>query len=112
VATVFSLLCISVISLTNPHPIGGEASLADRNDAAGAAVLTYVNSVGLSFLATATPATVCSSMQSASNATLVLGGQIAGLGCRKPPSGSEGYSSILLNLSDRTVEIEAWLVAQ
>ncbi|MGA2198427.1 MAG: hypothetical protein ABSG45_00665 [Nitrososphaerales archaeon] len=109
VAAGYAVICISLVSLISPYgsEVVGATALADAR--ASSAAAAYVQAVGLPFIATASPSQFCSSLQTLSNATIVLGGEIDGLNCHPAPSLYLGSSGIGFMVSGRQVKVEAWV---
>jgi hypothetical protein len=106
---VYALLCISLISLMNPYvTLEAQAQLGARSRSYSA-LSQYLSRDGLPFLSASTPGQICSSLEAASNGTLVLSGVIDGVAC-SPPRLEQPTSDLTLSLGNRTVVIEAWLV--
>lgn len=112
VAAAYALLCVSVLSFMNPYANESQSAQVRENSAASSAIFSYVNSVGLPFLASSRLSQFCSSLASASNATLVLSGEISGNQCGSAPSAFEGESALGFAVAGRQVEIEAWVIEE
>ncbi len=93
----------------SPYGAEGGGITATADSRASVAAASYVQKVGLPFLATASPGLFCSSLESSSNSTVVLGGSIDGHSCGPPPTDVIGSSSLGFALSGQQVEIEAWV---
>jgi hypothetical protein len=110
VASGYSALCLSLILLMNPVSSREVAVEAGEQAALDSAMLSYVEHVGLPFLAAAPDAAICASAADRSNATVAFDVFLQGEGCGQalPPS-PLALSSMTLDLPSRTVVIEAWL---
>ena len=114
VASGYAALCLSLIVLMNPVAPREVAVEARSQSSLDFAISSYVERVGLPFLATAPDAAVCASVAQASNATFAFDASLQGEGCGSivPPSNPIASSSLTLDLPSRSVVIEAWLVRQ
>jgi hypothetical protein len=110
VATGYALICLSLVSVMSPYGAGGEAARSTSGVHANEAAYQYVQTVGLVFLGDASPSQVCLSLQQHGNATMLLGGVIAGYVCPGAPRAFEGESSLTFILAGREDRIEAWVV--
>ncbi len=111
-AASYAVICVSLVSWISPYgsEVVGVTALSDAR--ASSAAAAYVQTVGLPFLATASPSQFCSSLQTLSNATIILGGEIDGLNCNPAPPHSLGSAAIGFTVSGRLVKIEAWVAGQ
>ena len=109
-ATGYALLCLSLVSYMSPYGAAGSSVVGTADARANAGALQYVQSVGLVYLGTATPAEICTSLQQHSTAALVLGAAVGTFQCLSAPRSSEGGSVVQFALSGREVTIEAWAV--
>lgn len=109
IAAGYAVLCISLVSLMSPYGAEAEGAAAAADARAGVAIAGYVQTVGLPFLATASPSLFCSSLASSGNSTVILGGSLGGYVCGPAPPSFVGSSSMSFVLSGRRVEIEAWI---
>jgi hypothetical protein len=112
VAAGYAILCISLISLLSPYSLEGGAIVARSDVRATSAVVGYIQTVGLPFLATAPPSQFCSSLLASSNATVIYGGEENGYPCRPAPPYFLGSSSFRFAVSGNQVEIEAWVAGR
>jgi hypothetical protein len=114
VASGYAAVCLSLIVLMNPIAPREAAVEAGAQSALDSAISTYIERVGLPFLATSPEAAICSSAAAASNSTLAFDVVVQGEGCGPAvaPSASLASSSLTIDLPSRTVVIEAWLVRQ
>lgn len=112
VAATYGILCLSVISFMGPFGPESASAQADQEAIATSAVFGYVRSVGLPFLGTAPPHQICSSLQSSSNSTLMLGGSVDENSCSAPPAHYLACSNLTIVFSGREVDIEAWVEGQ
>ncbi len=112
VAAGYAVLCISLISVMNPFPADAAGVAAAADARASSAVMRYVQTVGMPFLAATSPQALCASLQGSSNATVVLGGAIDGHNCGSPPQRCLGSATFGLTISGTRVEIEAWVVGE
>lgn len=108
VATAYALLCLGLISVMNPYGPGSAAAQDLSQQRASSAIFQYIASVGLVYLAEASPPQVCLSLHQHSNSTLILGGAIGGVDCTGEPTAYLGLSTLTLSLSGRSDVIEAW----
>lgn len=111
VASGYAVLCISLIVLMNPVAPREVSVEAHAQSTLDSAVASYLEHVGLPFLATSSDGAVCASAAAASNATLGLDVVLQGQPCSGVvvPSSPIAYSSLTLDLPSRYVVIEAWL---
>lgn len=109
VATSYALICLVLVSVMNPYALAVQDGSRAADVRASDAVINYVEDVGLVFLANASQAQFCASLQMHSNSTLVLGGAIGGDACHDAPVSFEGTSSLNLSLSGRQEVIEGWV---
>jgi hypothetical protein len=114
VASGYAALCLSLIVLMNPVAPREAAVEARDQSSLQSVISSYIERVGLPFLATAPDAAVCASAAQASNATFALDVSLQGEGCGSmaAPSNPLASSSLTLDLPSRSVVIEAWLVRQ
>ena len=115
VASGYAAVCLSLIVLMNPIAPREAAVEAGAQSALNSPSSSYIEHVGLPFLATSSEAAICGSAAAASNATLAFDVVVQGEGCgvrRAPPSSPLASSSLTIDLPSRTVVIEAWLVRQ
>jgi len=114
VASGYAALCLSLIVLMNPVAPREAAVEAGAQSALDSAISSYLEHVGLPFLATSSAAAICASAAEASNSTLVFDVVVQGEGCGSlaAPSSPLASSSLTLDLPSRSVEIEAWLARQ
>ena len=112
VATGYALLCLTLVSTMNPYLAATQAVRTNSEARASEAVVAYVGSVGLVYLATASPADVCASLAEHSNSTLAFGGMVDGHACSEPPAGAKGSYSLALSLAGRQLVIEGWIEGQ
>jgi hypothetical protein len=112
-ASAYASICLVVILLLNPVASRELAVEAGDQAALDNSISTYIASVGLVFLSTAPPSTICSSLQDAGNSTLAFGGLVQGTPCGPgAPADALSSASLSLSLPTRTVEIQAWLTKQ
>jgi hypothetical protein len=109
VATSYALVCLALVSVMNPYSAGVQVASNTSNARASEAIFEYIQSVGLVFLANASPSELCASLQQHSNSTLELGGNISGFACLGAPSTAEGKFTLVVSLSGRRDVIEAWI---
>ena len=111
VASGYAAVCLSLIVLMNPVAPREAAVEAGAQSALDSAISSYVEHVGLPFLATSSDAALCASAAEASNATLAFDVVVQGEGCVSmvAPSPPLASSSLTLDLPSRSVVIEAWL---
>jgi len=114
VASGYAAVCLSLIVLMNPVAPREAAVGAGALSALDSAISSYIEHVGLPFLATSSEAAICSSAAEASNSTLAFDVVVQGEGCGSSvaPSSPLASSSLTIDLPSRTVVIEAWLVRQ
>lgn len=114
VASGYAAVCLSLIVLMNPVAPREAAVEAGAQSALDSAISSYVEHVGLPFLATSSDAAICASAAEASNATLAFDVAVQGESCSSvvPPSSPLASSSLTLDLPSRSLVIEAWLVRQ
>ena len=112
VASGYAAVCLSLMVLMNPVAPREAAVEAGVQSALDSAISSYVEHVGLPFLATSSDAAICGSAAEASNATLAFDVVVQGEGCGSllVPSSPLASSSLTLDLPSRTVVIDAWLV--
>jgi hypothetical protein len=113
VASGYAAVCLALIVLMNPIAPREAAVGAGAQSALDSAISSYIERVGLPFLATSPEAAICSSAAAASNSTLAFDVVVQGEGCGfavTPSSSPLASSSLTLDLPSRTVVIEAWLV--
>jgi hypothetical protein len=108
-AAGYAILCISLISLMSPYATEGGVITAASDARASSAITGYIGTVGLPFLAAAAPSQFCASLQSASNATIILGGSIGVDVCPGAPAYFAGTSDFVFTVSGKQLEVEAWL---
>ena len=101
-----------MISVLSPYAIEAGWVTAISDARAGSAIAGYTQSVGLPFLATASPSQFCSSLLASSNATVIFGGKMNGFSCRSAPQSYLGSSSFDFVVSENQVEIEAWVAGR
>jgi len=111
VASGYAAVCLSLIVLMNPVAPREAAVEAGAQSALDSAISSYVEHVGLPFLATSSDAAICASAAEASNATLAFDVVVQGDGCGSvvAPSSPLASSSLTLDLPSRSVVVEAWL---
>jgi hypothetical protein len=114
VASGYAAVCLSLMVLMNPVAPREAAVGAGAQSALDSAISSYLERVGLPFLATSSEAAICSSVAEASNSTLTFDVVVQGAGCGSALALSSSFasSSLTLDLPSRTVVIEAWLVRQ
>jgi hypothetical protein len=114
VASGYAAICLSLIVLMNPVAPREAAVGAGAQSALDSAISSYIERVGLPFLATSSQAAICSSVAEASNSTLAFDAVVEGAGCGSAlaPSSLIASSSLTIDLPSRIVVIEAWLVRQ
>jgi hypothetical protein len=108
VATAYALLCLSLVSVMAPYGSQIQAAESAADAHASQAVYQYIQSVGLVFLADASPSQVCASLEQYGNSTVTLGGTVAGQRCPGAPATFRGHYSLDLSLSGREDVLEAW----
>lgn len=111
-AAAYGILCVALVASMAPYGSEQGTAQAAQDAEASSAIFSYVNSVGLPFLASAVPSEICSSMGAWSNSSVTMGGSVGGFVCSKAPSAFLGSSSLDLMLSGRDVEIESWTEGQ
>jgi hypothetical protein len=114
VASGYAVLCLALMVMMNPVAPREAAVGAGEQSALDTAISSYIEHVGLPFLATSSRGAICSSAAEASNSTLAFDVVVQGEACgpavaRSSPLAS---SSLTIDLPSRTVVIEAWLVRQ
>lgn len=110
VASAYAVACLSLILVMSPVAPHAAAVDASAKAALDTAISSYVEEVGLPFLAASPPSAICASAAEASNSTLQLGVSVDGVTCgSSPPQGALAVSSLRMKLPGRTVVIEAWL---
>jgi len=111
VGSGYAALCLSLIVLMNPVAPREAAVEAGSQSVLDSAISSYLQHVGLPFLATSSDAAICASAAGASNATLGFDVIVQGEGCGSvvAPSSPLASSSLTLDLPSRPVVIEAWL---
>ena len=111
VASGYAALCLSLIVLMNPVAPREAAVEARAHATLNSAIASYIEHVGLPFLASSSDDAICASAAEASNATLGLGVVVDGEGCSAivVPSSPLASSSLTLELPSRSVVIQAWL---
>jgi hypothetical protein len=115
VASGYAAVCLSLIVLMNPIAPREAAVGAGAQSALDSAISSYIERVGLPFLATSPEAAICGSAAAASNSTVAFDVVVQGESCGPavtPPSSPLASSSLTIDLPSRTVVIEAWLVRQ
>ncbi len=113
VASGYAALCLSLIVLMNPVAPREAAVEAGAQSTLDSAISSYVEHVGLPFLANASDAAICASAAEASNATVVFDVVVQAEGCGSAIVPSPlASASLTLDLPSRSVEIETWLVRQ
>ena len=110
VAAAYGVLCLSVISFMGPYESQHQSAQAAYDSTASSAIFGYVRTIGLPFLSYAPPDQVCASLKAASTGVTVLGGDVGGHPCLGAPSSYLGSSTLVVTVSNRQVEIDAWVV--
>jgi hypothetical protein len=110
VAAGYAIVCITLIAALSPYSADGEGAGASADGRASLAVAGYIRSVGVSFLSSDPPSTVCSSLGSYSNSTFAFGGSVDGVVCGRAPSYFLGSSSFIIGRPAGQIEVEAWVV--
>lgn len=111
VASGYAALCLSLIVLMNPVAPRETAVAAGEQARLDSALSSYLEHVGLPFLATSSDAAICASAVAASNATVGFDVVVQDEGCGSAfaPSSPLASSSLTLDLPYRSVVIEGWL---
>ena len=112
VAFGFGLLCLALIISISPV-VSREAAVQEAAQAkADIALSSYVQHVGLPFLNSSTPASICNSTEQDSNSTLVVTVLVDGVdSCGgSTPTGSLASASLALSFPNRTILARTSLV--
>jgi hypothetical protein len=113
VASGYAAVSLSLLVLMNPVA-PHEAAVEARSQATlDGAISSFIERVGLPFLAASSNGALCGAAAEASNGTLVFDAFVQGEGCGSPvPPSALASSSLTVQLPSRNVVIEAWLARQ
>lgn len=111
VGVAFSLLSLSLISAMNPYVPAQDIAQLSADDMARAAIDSYLQVHGLSFLASASFSEICASAPEAG--ADVIGFSVDGTECPgDPPAHYLGQAGVDLKLPGRDVMLDSWYVAE